>query len=60
MSFLSAVGAEERELPVVGSFVMAHEIRVAIGVSQFEVPVVWCQPGVEELRDLDTTVSQNE
>jgi hypothetical protein len=39
---------------------MADEIRVAVFASQFEVPILRGQPGVEHLRDSDATVSKNQ
>ena len=39
---------------------MADEIRVAICASQFEVPVLGRQPGVEHFRDGDATISENQ
>ena len=39
---------------------MAHEIRIAISASQFEVPVVGCQPCVEYLDDVDASVSKDQ
>jgi hypothetical protein len=39
---------------------VAHEIRIAVGASQFEVPVVGRQPSVDHLPDDDATVSKNQ
>ena len=39
---------------------MTNEIRIAICASQFEVPVVWRQPRVDNLRDGDASVSENQ
>jgi hypothetical protein len=44
----------------VGSLVVAQEIRIAIGTSQFEVPVLGCQPRVQHLRDVDATVTNDQ
>lgn len=39
---------------------MADEIRVAVGASEFEVPVGGRQPGVEHFRDDNATISKNQ
>ena len=39
---------------------MAHEIRIAIRASQFEVPVLGCQPRVKYLDDVDASVSKDQ
>jgi hypothetical protein len=52
--------AEHRQFPGVGSLIVANEIRIAVCASQFEVPVVGRQPGVDNLRDRDATVSENQ
>jgi hypothetical protein len=39
---------------------MAHEIRIAIGTSQLEVPILGRQPRLEHLRDVDTTVANDQ
>ena len=39
---------------------MAHEIRIAIRASQFEVPVLGCQPCVKYLDDVDASVSKDQ
>jgi hypothetical protein len=44
----------------VGSLVVAHEIRIAIGTSELEVPILRRQPRVEHLRDVDTTVANDQ
>jgi DNA-binding cell septation regulator SpoVG len=44
----------------VGSLVVAHEIRIAIGTSQLEVPILGRQPRVEHFRDVDTTVANDQ
>ena len=35
-------------------------MRIAVCASQFEVPVVGCEPCVDHRRDVDVTVSKNE
>jgi hypothetical protein len=57
---LTRFGTEHRQLPRVGSLVVAHEIRIAVGTSQFEVPVLGCQPRIEHFRDSNATVTKNE
>src|SRR6185437_3902809 len=52
--------AKHRQLPCVGALIVAHEIRMAFRVSQFEVPVVGRQPRVDDLRDGDATLSKNQ
>ena len=39
---------------------MAHEIRIAIRASQFEVPVLGSQPRVKYLDDVDASVSKDQ
>lgn len=39
---------------------MANEIRIAVVASQFEVPVVWRQPCVDNLGDGDPSVSEDQ
>src|SRR5688572_7442979 len=55
-----AFGAEHRQLPDAGSLIVAHQVRIAVGNFQFEVPVLGCQPRVEHLRDGDATVTKNQ
>ena len=52
--------AEHRQLPAAGTLIVANEIRVAVRASQFEVPMIGRQPGVDHLRDGDATVSENQ
>jgi hypothetical protein len=40
--------------------IVANEIHVAVIASQFEVPVVGRQPGIEHFRDGDATVTNDE
>ena len=58
--FADVFRAEHRQLPSVGSFIVANEIGIAVCASQFEVPVVGRQPRVEHFRDGDATVSKNQ
>jgi hypothetical protein len=58
-SSANVFGAEHRQFPGVGSLVVANEIRIAVGASEFEVPVVGRQPRIEHLRDGDSTVTKN-
>jgi hypothetical protein len=39
---------------------VANEIRIAVGASQFDVPVVGRQPRGDNFRDGDATVSKNQ
>jgi hypothetical protein len=39
---------------------VADEIGITVSASQLEVPVVGRQPGVEDLRDSDATVTKNQ
>jgi hypothetical protein len=52
--------AEHRQLPRVGSLIVANEIRIAVCASQFEVPVIGRQPGIEHLRDGDAPISKDQ
>jgi hypothetical protein len=49
-------GSEHRQLPSIGSLIVANEIRIVIGAPQFEVP----EPRVNDFRDGNTTVSKNQ
>ena len=59
-SSVNPFGPEHRQLPGVRSLIVADEIRVAIGTSQLEVPVLWCQPRIEHLGDGDATVTKDQ
>src|SRR5712692_3721553 len=52
--------SEHRQLPGVGSLMMANEVCIAVCAPQFEVPVVGRQPRVDNIRDGDATVSKNQ
>src|SRR5207244_7927606 len=52
--------SEHRQLPGVGSLIVADEIRITVCASQLEVPVVGRQPRVKHLRDGDASVSKNQ
>src|SRR4029453_6035725 len=54
------IRAEHRQFPGAGLLIMPHEICIAVGCSQFEVPVGGAQPRVDHLRDDDATVSKNQ
>ena len=56
----NALRAEHRELPGVGALIVADEIGVAVGTSEFEVTVAGRQPGVEHFRDDYATISKNQ
>jgi hypothetical protein len=58
--FANVFRAEHRQLPAAGTLIVSNEIRIAVGAAQFEVPVVGRQPGVDNLRDRDATVSKNQ
>ena len=47
---------DHRQLPGVGSLIVADHIRITVCTSQFEVPVIGRQPPVEDLRDSNATV----
>jgi hypothetical protein len=59
-SSVNAVPSEHRQLPGVGSLVVADEIRVAVRASQFEVPTVGRQPRVEQFRNGNAPVTQDQ
>ena len=59
-SFANVFRAEHRQLPGVGSLIVADEIRIAVCASHFEVPVVWRQPRIEHIRDRDAPVPENQ
>jgi hypothetical protein len=39
---------------------MADEVRITVSASQFEVPILGRQPGVEHFRNCDAMVTQNQ
>src|SRR5205085_5830051 len=51
---------EHRELPGVGSLIVADEIRITVCAFQLEISVVGRQPGVEHLRDGYPMVTKNQ
>jgi hypothetical protein len=57
---VNAFRAEHRQLPGVGSLIVADEISVAVRAWQFEIPVVGRHPRVEHFRDGDATISKNQ
>src|SRR4029079_6903512 len=57
---INALRAEHRQLPGVGSLVVADQIRVAVCAFQLEVAVVRCQPGVEHSRNRDAPIAEDE
>jgi hypothetical protein len=59
-SSVNAFRSEHRQLPGVGSFVVADEIRVAVRASQLEVPAVGRQPRVEQFRNGNAPVTQDQ
>jgi hypothetical protein len=59
-SATNALRAEHRQLPGVGSLIVADEIRITVFAFQLEVPVVGRQPRVDHFRDDDATVSKNQ
>jgi hypothetical protein len=54
----SAFRAKHRQLPGIGSLIVANEICVAVRAPHFEVPVLGREPRVEHLGDIDATVSE--
>jgi hypothetical protein len=52
--------AEQRQFPDVGSLIVANQIRIAVCASQFEVPVLGREPGVDHLSDVDATVPEDQ
>ena len=59
-SSADAFRSEHRELPGVGSLMVADEIRITVCGFQLEISVVGRQPGVEYLRDGYPTVTKNQ
>jgi len=59
-SSADAFRSEHRELPGVGSLIVADEIRITVCAFQLEISVVGRQPGVEYLRDGYPTVTKNQ
>src|SRR5437879_6413339 len=55
-----AFRSEHRELPGVGSLIVADEIRITVCAFQLEISVVGRQPGVEYLRDGYPMVTENQ
>jgi hypothetical protein len=56
---LDLLRVDERQLPGPQSFAVANELRIAVGASGFEVPVVGRQPRVDNFRDADAKVTKN-
>src|SRR6059036_1426467 len=56
----NAFRSEHRELPAVGSLIVADEIRITVCAFQLEISVVGRQPGVEYRRDGYATVTNNQ
>jgi hypothetical protein len=46
---------KHRQLPRIGLFIVADEIRIAVRASQLEISVVGRQPRVDHLGDVDAT-----
>ena len=59
-SSTNAFRSEHRELPGVGSLIVADEIRITVCAFQLEISVVGRQPGVEYLRDGYPMVTKNQ
>src|SRR6266705_2854219 len=59
-SSANAFRSEHRELPGVGSLIVADEIRITVYAFQLEISVVGRQPGVEYLRDGYPMVTKNQ
>ena len=59
-SSANAFRSEHRELPGVGSLIVADEIRITVCAFQLEISVVGRQPGVEYLRDGYPMVTKNQ
>lgn len=57
---VNAFRSEHRQLPSVESFVVADEIRIAVCAFLLEVPVVGCQPRVEQFRNGDAPVTEDQ
>jgi len=59
-SSANAFRSEHRELPGVGSLIVADEIRITVCAFQLEISIVGRQPGVEYLRDGYPMVTKNQ
>src|SRR6059036_3924300 len=59
-SSANAFRSEQRELPCVGSLIVADEIRITVCAFQLEISVVGRQPGVEYLRDGYPMLTKNQ
>jgi hypothetical protein len=58
-SSAKAFRTEHRELPGVGSLIVADEIRITVCAFQLEISGVGRQPGIEYLRDEYPMVTKN-
>jgi hypothetical protein len=58
-SFATALRSEHRQVPRVGSFVVADEIGVTVFACEFEISIVR-EPSVDYLRDGDATVTEDQ
>src|SRR5436190_7923173 len=59
-SCVNALRTKHRELPRVGSLIVANEICITVGGFQLEIPVVRRQPRVEYLRDGHPPITENQ
>src|SRR5438105_12644231 len=59
-SSANALRSEHRELPGVGSLIVADEIRITVCAFQLEISVLGRQPGVDYFRDGYPTVAKNQ
>jgi len=56
----NAFGSKHRELPAIGSLIVADEIGITVGAFQLEISVVGRQPGVDYLRYRYPMVTKNQ
>jgi hypothetical protein len=59
-SFATALRSEHRQLPRVGSFVVADEIGVTVFASDLEISIVGREPSVDHIRDGDATFTEDQ
>jgi hypothetical protein len=51
---------KQRQLPAIGGNVVTHNVEIALRVLHLEVPVIRCQPAVNDFRDLDMALAEPE
>jgi hypothetical protein len=51
---------KQRQLPAIGGDVVTQDVEIALRVLHLEVPMIGCQPAVNDFRDLDLALAEPE